>query len=247
VPRWDGRDPACWYKWKGDEWIGYDWRAAETKPRIRENFERAARAKAKRLARYQEHRRLGRTAKPSESGGSLRFNGWLWRCPACGKTCRTIYFALPPTNVLRDEPGWAREVKIEWKTKGLACQRCHDVAPLNLSGRNGWNQFIAYVTCGLLYGGEVKRPACAMHQRKVPYKPRINREPSRRRPQVMELLLEGLTYPQIAARLGLSVSSINMHASHIYRLHGVHSRGELAKRISRGNKSGDFSFDLSRE
>lgn len=36
-----------WYKWKGDEYVGYDWRAAEKNPRIRENYERRQRVLAK--------------------------------------------------------------------------------------------------------------------------------------------------------------------------------------------------------
>jgi DNA-binding CsgD family transcriptional regulator len=232
LPRDDGRDLAGWYKWKGEEYIGYDWRAAEKNPHIREGYERVQRAKKKRLARYRENRQRRRPA--SKSGGSIRFNGWLWRCPVCGKTCRTVYYALPPINMLRNEPGVARQpVTIQRLVEGLACLRCHGVQSQTLPDRNAWNQLIGYVTCGLLYGSEVKRPAGVTIARKRAYTPRINAKHSRRRPQVMELLLEDLKYSQIAARLGLSPRTVNDYACKVYAQHGVHSRGELAKRVGR--------------
>jgi DNA-binding CsgD family transcriptional regulator len=233
LPRDDGRDLACWYKWKGEEYIGYDWRAAERNPHIREGYERVQRTKEKRLARYRENRQ--RRRRTSRSGGSIRFNGWLWRCPACGKTCQTIYYALPPINMLRNEPGVvARQpVMIRRLVEGLACFQCHGVQSQTVSDRNGWNQLIGYVTCGLLYGSEVKRPAGATLARKRAYRPRINAKPSRRRPEVIEMLLGGLKYSQIAARLGLALGTIECYVRRIHRLHDVHSRGELARKLGR--------------
>jgi hypothetical protein len=43
------------YKWKGDEFVGYDWRAAETNPLIKENYERHQRRNQ--LARASTKRR----------------------------------------------------------------------------------------------------------------------------------------------------------------------------------------------
>jgi DNA-binding CsgD family transcriptional regulator len=230
LPRWDGRDAAGWYKWKGDEYIGYDWRRAEKNPRIRQNYERAQRARAKRLARYRET--YPNRLRASQAGGSIRFNGWLWRCPVCGKTCREIFYALPPTNVLRDNFALSHGATIRRMVEGLACLRCHRVRDLGVSSRNAWNDFIGYVTCGLLYGSEVKQPEGFAFARKREYEARINAKPARRRAEVIELLLQGLTYSRIAERLRLTLSTINSYVIGIYRRHGVHSRAELARAIT---------------
>jgi DNA-binding CsgD family transcriptional regulator len=225
-----GPDPVP-YKWKGDEYIGYDWRAAQTKPSIRINYERAMRAKEKRLARYRKNRKT--QARPSESTGSLHFNGWEWVCPVCGKTCRTIYFALPRINLLRDVPRLAQVIDIPKLTEGLACVGCHGIRYMSRAMSQAWNEVVSYLTHGLLYGSEVERPEWFVTERKRAYRARINAKPSRRRPEVMELLLEGLTYAQIGQRLGLSPRTINAYACRIYAQHGVHGRGELARKLGR--------------
>jgi hypothetical protein len=136
--------------------------------------------------------------------------------------------------MLQNEPGVARQpVMIRRLVEGLACFQCHGVQSQTVSDRNGWNQLIGYVTCGLLYGSEVQRPAGVTIARKRAYKPRINAKSSRRRPQVIELLLAGLKYSQIAARLGLAIGTIECYVRRIYRLHDVHSRAELARKLGR--------------
>src|SRR5438552_5097409 len=91
--------------------------------------------------------------------------------------------------------------------------------------------FITYISGGLLYGHEVEFPAAAAAEegsaiafarRRALDKPRaVRRALSPRRTQVLESLLTGATYRQIAQRLGLSIQTVNYHAQQIYREHGL--------------------------
>src|SRR5437764_1455136 len=66
-----GPDVMAWYKWKGDEYIGYDWRRAESNPRIREEYERQLRVAERRRAKYRENRDTRGPRRTSQSHGSL--------------------------------------------------------------------------------------------------------------------------------------------------------------------------------
>jgi DNA-binding CsgD family transcriptional regulator len=168
----------------------------------------------------------------SRSSGSLHFNGFQWICPVCEKCCGTIYYPARAVNVLeRAQPKIAQLVEMKWKLKGFACARCHGVNFCSAILRNSWNEFVGYLTAGLLYGREVPRPGWFKPQRKVKYAPRPMREPSRRRQQVLELIVRGLTYRQIAAELGLKRATVDWHATIIFKQHGVHKREELARKI----------------
>jgi DNA-binding NarL/FixJ family response regulator len=50
---------------------------------------------------------------------------------------------------------------------------------------------------------------------------------TRRERDVLELLSEGRTNPEIARALCISVGTTRIHIKHVYRKLGVHSRGEL--------------------
>jgi DNA-binding NarL/FixJ family response regulator len=54
-----------------------------------------------------------------------------------------------------------------------------------------------------------------------------------REAEVLELLAEGLTNREIAARLFISVKTVGAHMAHIYDKLGVHSRVEAASRARR--------------
>ena len=101
-----------------------------------------------------------------------------------------------------------------------------------------WNNVIAYFTQGLLYGREVPRPAWLTKDRKRAYRPHINRAPSERIAQVTELLLRGLSRAQIAARLGLSIKTVDTYAMKAYARQRVHSLRELAAKLGRPDPLG---------
>jgi DNA-binding NarL/FixJ family response regulator len=213
-----------WYKWKGDEYIGYDWRAAEKNPRIRIDYERHERRKAKQRAYAKAH------PQPSRSTGSIHFRGWKWLCPHCQKTCRTLFLPVPSLPLLSGLPRLAKLVEIPRPALGqtFACFKCHNLRRFSRVDRNSWNQLIAYLTAGLLYGHEVPRPAWLTRDRKRPYAPRPTREPSLRRQQVLERLLQGLTYDQIAAELNVGFGTVHRHAKQIYQQHQVSRAGRRA-------------------
>jgi DNA-binding NarL/FixJ family response regulator len=248
-----------WYKWKGDEFVGYDWRAAEKNPQVRIDYERHQRELAKERAGQKRRRR--EHPPPSKSQGSLEFRGWLWLCPVCGKTCRTIYLPAPPINLLHDVPRLARMIDVppilplpvreragvrgtpvdtddprareRLRAQVFACRRCHQVKFFSRLSSEAWNDVVAYLSQGLLYGREVQRPTWFTKDRKRAYAPRPTAAPSRRLPQVAELLLQGLTHAQIAAKLGLRERTIDDYTMKIYVRENVHSVRELARKLKR--------------
>ena len=56
---------------------------------------------------------------------------------------------------------------------------------------------------------------------------------TRREREVAELIVQGLTNPQIAERLVVSRKTVEIHASNIFRKLGVSSRGEVAEALGR--------------
>lgn len=49
---------------------------------------------------------------------------------------------------------------------------------------------------------------------------------SRRESQVLDLVARGFTYPEIAAQMGVAVSTVQTHVRNIYGKLGVHSKTE---------------------
>jgi hypothetical protein len=174
------------------------------------------------------------------------FAGWKWLCPRCGKTCRTIFYPLPPMygiDLLRrgseshptetqDTPARGRAGSLEGETvddvgetarpraddcASFACMLCHQVLYFSRINCRTWNHLISHLSGGLLYGADVPRPTWYEPQRKRPYHPILRRAPSKRREQVTQLLLEGLTYKQIGMRLGICKSTVSSYAQEIYR------------------------------
>lgn len=226
------------YKWKGDEFVGYDWRAAEQYPLIRANYERRQR----RLAKRRETARAQRRANPpaSRAGGSLAFKGWRWLCPTCGRRVQVVFLPLHRTNLATrypcDRAALKRlgvEAEPRWPTRalGFACARCHRVRSTTRGNDHFWNHLITYLSCGLLYGHEVPRPAWVTRQRKRPYAPRPNAPPAWRRLRVQELLLQGWSYKRIAAEMKIHWHTVDCHVRKIYKHYGVRGRYELARRV----------------
>ena len=109
----------------------------------------------------------------------------------------------------------------------FACHHCWRLKYDTLATDQGWNDFIHYISDGVLFGSEVKRPDIGKPRRKRAYtKRRSNGAPRRQR--ALEELLSDLTFVEIAARMQISVGGVAQHAKHLYREHGVHSRQQLA-------------------
>jgi hypothetical protein len=239
----------AWYKWKGDEFVGYDWRSAEKYPSIRTNYERHERRKESRRQAARRRRLEGRLS-PSEraqvtgGAGSLLFRGWRWLCPVCQRRVKVIFYPLPPINLLRGgfgclvpddviDPVLALLPPIDnlRRARGFACDLCHGVRPFSRVDRNGWNETVCYLTGGLVYGREVPKPSWLTCDRKRAYRPIPSRAPSERRLQVQERLLRGWSYKRIAADMKVAEGTVMGYASRVYAQHGVHGRYELAKKL----------------
>ncbi|HAN64920.1 MAG TPA: DNA-binding response regulator [Chitinophagaceae bacterium] len=54
-----------------------------------------------------------------------------------------------------------------------------------------------------------------------------------REKQILELLINGFSYKEIAASIGISVETLNSHIKNIYRKLNVHSRSELSAKYGR--------------
>ena len=61
---------------------------------------------------------------------------------------------------------------------------------------------------------------------------------SRRELEVADLAADGLSSEQIAARLFLSVRTVDNHLGHVYQKLGIGSRAELATALGRGRGQG---------
>jgi hypothetical protein len=213
-----------WYKWSCSEhYLGDDW--TNWRKSFDDDGERPPkwRKKRSRKGKYK-----------SVAKGSLMFKGFSWLCPSCGKTCGTLYYPLPPVNLLADrQPRIAQIVDVVRKCKGFACARCHGVQYFSAIHHGCWNKLVGYLSGGLLYGHEVSKPEWFVPQRKNKFVPHLNAAPSRRRPQVMEMLLKGMTYKQIGAELGIAPATVARHAVMLYAQHGVRGREALARKLRR--------------
>ena len=52
--------------------------------------------------------------------------------------------------------------------------------------------------------------------------------------EVLQLITEGLTEDEVASQTGRSYHVVHNHVRKLYKLFGVHSRGELIRRLRRG-------------
>jgi DNA-binding CsgD family transcriptional regulator len=153
---------------------------------------------------------------------------------------QVLFLPLTRTNLAArypDDRAALRRLGVEaapaWPTRVLefACARCHRVRSLRRADPRFWNDLVTYLSCGLLYGSEVRRPAWVTVQRKRAYAPRPNAPPAWRRLRVQELLLKGWSYKRIAGEMKIHWHTVMTHATRIYRQYGVHGRNELARRF----------------
>jgi hypothetical protein len=156
-----------WYKWKGTEYIGYDWRNPRAAAAFHRREQRLQKARASAKARRRDN------PPPRSSQGSIHYIGHNFLCPKCGKKSRLLYLPLPRINLLRDE---FRRMKDEAKDPGIAsilssfiphpssfdsfaCSHCHNLKRISFAHpSSAWNEIITYLTGGLLYGHEVPKP-----------------------------------------------------------------------------------------
>jgi DNA-binding CsgD family transcriptional regulator len=215
-----------WYKWKDGQYLGYDWR----RPGAKKAYERHERRKAQHRACAKRRREAGKD-RVRTGRGSLIFLGWRWICPICQERVQTIYHRAPAViaGCINDDlvarlKEAARQVKVP---ESFACGKCHRIMFCGVATPDLWNVVISFLSGGLLYGSDVKRPAWMVKRRKRAYRPQVHRE-APRRAQVQELLLRGLTYKQIAATLGMSHAGVQRHAHKVHAMHRVSGGGRLA-------------------
>lgn len=184
----------------------------------------------------------------------VRFRGWHWECPGCKRRVKTLFYPMAPmklTDAVAVDPitlrprsiSAAAQKRFAQRHDGagpddvqaplpcFACVACHRVRYFSRVNRDSWNHLIAYLSGGLLYGSEVKKPDGYRSLRKRAYHAHLLRTPSPRRQQVLTLLLRGLPYRAIAAELGVGYSTVHQHTKSLYRQHHVHCRAELARHL----------------
>ena len=113
----------------------------------------------------------------------------------------------------------------------FACRECHGVRYLSRMNRDPWNVVVSYLSGGLLYGKEVKRPSWFTRDRKRAFRPQVMRAPSQRRPQVLERLMRGWKYARIGADLGISEGTVETHVRNLCRQYAVKRRAELENAV----------------
>jgi DNA-binding CsgD family transcriptional regulator len=144
----------------------------------------------------------------------MKFMGWRWLCPMCGKQVRTIYHPLPVRTLF---DSWFTDPVIYKRLcdadlpqpppPSFACKHCHDIYYFSPIKRDAWNRFITYVTAGMLYGCEVEKPASFIPERKRRMIRQLNR-PAPEREKVFEGLKKGWSAFQIARELGKSIHTV---------------------------------------
>lgn len=166
--------------------------------------------------------------------GRLVFSGFRWECPACANLVRTLYFPLPrPTvsHALSLYPG-GMELNPPGENLGtFACAACHGVSRSSWLTKGYWNRFISYVTDGLLYGHEVKRPAWPAVERRHRYARRPRKSANQER--VLERLMEGKCCRMIADEMGLTKRRVYKHIHLLYHRYDVKSVAGLARKLGR--------------
>ena len=136
--------------------------------------------------------------------GRTVFRGWDWRCPGrldangesirCGRLCQYLYLPLPPFTLAQSICAFTLEMPVGSGLKGawqpglqqtsiaenrrtMACKHCWGVRNPSMLKYVGWNEFVSYISGGLLYGHEVKRPEDeAPYVRKRTIRKRIKHE-----------------------------------------------------------------------
>lgn len=180
------------------------------------------------------------TRKPPKWRGDddeLVFRGWDWICPGCAEPRRVLFYPIEPlygVQLLGREFPDGHIDALPAPMCGFACTHCHNVLYFSRINADAWNHLISHLSGGLLYGGEVPRPEGFKYVRKKNYR-HSGKAPSKRRAEVRECLLRGLSYSQTAIYLRVSKSTVNKHARELYRQENVKGPGELRKKLVGGS------------
>src|SRR6185436_10000017 len=123
--------------------------------------------------------------------------------------------------------------------KRFGCQKCHRVKFFSMTGAGAWNEVICQLSGGLLYGSEVEKPGWWAKEvaqgRRRAFAPKLMREPSKRRAEVMELLMKAMKRREMARVLGVGRSRVDTLIDRIYKEHRVHGVLEL-KEVVEGKR-----------
>jgi hypothetical protein len=160
----------------------------------------------------------------------LNFRCWTWACPACDARADTLYLPLRVPYVehyLQLGLPVADAEAAPDPAATFACQTCHRVHHLSRADGNSWNEFVTFLTCGLLYGREVPMPADWAERTNAEFKVARPR-PAVRRNEVARLLAHtDLTRNQIARELNVRIGAVHTLVAKLYAQHGVHTRAQF--------------------
>jgi len=171
-----------------------------------------------------------------------QLRGYWWLCPACKKTCRTIYYPLPVRSIFDSfyaDPTFTDPV-IQLKLTDadlphippptFACHRCHQINPASPIEPRFWNHVISYLTAGLLFGHEVPTPASF-----IPHRQRTRIRQLNRSSPIMRKVLTRFTndwsYFQIAENLGLTYNAVRHHIRRACAQENVKNPRALAQKL----------------
>jgi hypothetical protein len=94
-----------------------------------------------------------------------RFRGFRFLCPgltegtACGRSVSRLYLPIPMLTIHHINHAELSDLREDARDTRWACRFCHRIKPVDLGSKVGWNEFVAHVSGGLLYGHEVQQPA----------------------------------------------------------------------------------------
>lgn len=158
------------------------------------------------------------------------FRGWRWICPMCERPVASLFLPMRHMSIaeyfgVEETLGITGGDAVRTGERTFACVKCHRVRYFTSLDHDAWNQLVAFISGGLLYGTEAKRPDWFTPRRRRIYK----RHKSRmvRGKEVERLLIKGLTYRQVADEMGIKLATVQGHVLRLYKKRGVHSRKAL--------------------
>jgi DNA-binding CsgD family transcriptional regulator len=180
---------------------------------------------------------------PAPKSTNERFMGWRWVCPGCGGRVRMLFYPLPRRTIPQflGETFAENEADEARSPPGtFACAGCHGIkrAPIR-AVRERWNEFISWVTDGLVYGHEIEMPKWMMkadriRSRNRPYGKRVREEMTARQKEVLGMVMEGRSYREIGRELGIRREVVGGHVKKICRRYLVGSKRQLVELLRRG-------------
>jgi len=172
--------------------------------------------------------------------------GYRWLCPSCKKEVRTIYYPVPVRAIFDSGTGIPllhsfTDPVIQKKLCDadlpqpppplFACRACHNIKFHSTIDAGFWNQLIACLTAGLLFGREVPKPPSFQPQRKNTRTRRLGYSAPIRR-KVLTRLRLGLSPFKIAQDLRTTIGAVRRHIYLICREENVPNVHALAKKLN---------------